>query len=104
MRSAWGRLPVRHRGAWGRVSSSPWHPGRRFGRSAGMPVPVISEQDFEQQVLMSELPVVVEFFRRESNMSKTVAPEVESAALDLEGKATFVKVDVDRSPRIAAAL
>ena len=69
-----------------------------------MPVPVLSEQDFEQQVLMSELPVGVEVFRRESNMSKTVAPEVEGAAQELEGKAMFVKVDVDRSPRIAAAL
>ncbi len=69
-----------------------------------MPVPVVTEQDFEQQVLMSELPVVVEFFRAQSNMSKTVAPEVEGAAQDLEGKALFCRVDVDRSPRIVAAL
>jgi rhodanese-related sulfurtransferase/thiol-disulfide isomerase/thioredoxin len=69
-----------------------------------MPVPVVSEQDFEQNVLMNELPVVVEFFSPTSNMSKAAAPEVEAAAKDLEGKAVFVKVDVERSRRIVAAL
>jgi rhodanese-related sulfurtransferase len=69
-----------------------------------MPVPVISEQDFEQEVLMSELPVVVEFYSPASNMSKTVAPEVDGAAQDLEGKAKFVKVDVEKSRRLVAAL
>jgi thioredoxin 1/putative thioredoxin len=69
-----------------------------------MPVPEISEQDFETAVLTSELPVLVEFFLPLSNNSKLVAPEVEAAAKELEGKAVVVKMNVDKSPRIAGAL
>jgi thioredoxin len=71
---------------------------------AAMPVPLISEQDFEQEVLRSELPVLIDFYADWSAPSKTVALEVEALSHELEGKAKFVKVNVDQSSRLAQAL
>jgi thioredoxin 1/putative thioredoxin len=69
-----------------------------------MPLPVIAEQDFEREVLRSELPVLIDFYADWCAPCKTVAPEVEAVARELEGKAKVVKVDIDRSKRIAASL
>ncbi|MDI3282473.1 thioredoxin [Polyangium sp. 15x6] len=69
-----------------------------------MPVPVISEQDFEREVLRSELPVLIDFYADWCGPCKTVAPEVEALSRELEGKAKFVKVNIDQSKRLAAAL
>jgi thioredoxin len=69
-----------------------------------MPIPVVTEQSFEQEVLQSELPVLIEFFTEWSNQSKAIAPEVEAAATELAGKAKVVRVDLEKAPRIAGAL
>src|SRR5262245_41436528 len=69
-----------------------------------MPVPTISEQDFEREVIRSELPVLIDFTADWCAPCKTVAPEVDAVARELEGKAKVVKVDIDRSKRIATML
>jgi thioredoxin len=69
-----------------------------------MPVPMISEQDFEREVIRSELPVLIDFTADWCGPCKTVAPEVEALAQELEGKAKVVKIDIDRSKRIATML
>ena len=69
-----------------------------------MPVPVISEQDFEREVLRSELPVLIDFYADWCGPCKTVAPEVEALSHELEGKAKFVKVNIDQNKRLAQAL
>jgi thioredoxin len=69
-----------------------------------MPVPYVSEQDFEREVLRSELPVLIDFTAAWCGPCKTVAPEVEAVARDLDGKAKIVKVDIDKSKRIATSL
>jgi thioredoxin 1/putative thioredoxin len=69
-----------------------------------MPVPVISEQDFEREVLRSELPVLIDFYADWCGPCKTVSPEVEALSRELEGKAKFVKVNIDQSKRLATAL
>lgn len=69
-----------------------------------MAVPYVSEQDFEREILRSELPVLIDFTASWCGPCKTVAPEVEAVARDLEGKAKVVKVDIDKSKRIAASL
>ncbi len=69
-----------------------------------MAVPVVSEQQFEQEVLSSELPVLIDFYADWCQPCKVTAPEVEAAAVELEGKAKVVKVDIDKSPRLAQAL
>ncbi|HEY4117771.1 MAG TPA: thioredoxin [Byssovorax sp.] len=69
-----------------------------------MPVPYVTEQDFEREVLRSELPVLIDFTADWCAPCKTVAPEVEALARDLEGKAKVVKIDIDKSKRLATTL
>ena len=69
-----------------------------------MAIPTVAEQDFEREVLRSELPVLIDFYADWCAPCKTVAPEVEAIAQELQGKAKGVKVDIDRSKRIAASL
>ena len=47
----------------------------------------VTEQSFEQEVLRSELPVLIDFTAEWCAPCKTVAPEVEAIAHELEGKA-----------------
>ena len=61
------------------------------------PSPSSPRQDFEREVLRSELPVLIDFYADWCAPCKTVAPEVEAIAHELEGKAKVVKVDIDRS-------
>ncbi|MFT3769543.1 MAG: thioredoxin domain-containing protein [Minicystis sp.] len=69
-----------------------------------MPVPTIAEQDFEREIIRSELPVLIDFTADWCAPCKTVAPEVEAVARELEGKVKVVKVDIDRCKRIATML
>lgn len=67
-------------------------------------IPTVSEQNFEQEVLRSELPVLVEFGAEWCGPCKTVAPELEALSQELQGKAKVLQVDIDKSPRIAQAM
>jgi thioredoxin len=69
-----------------------------------MAIPTVSEQEFEREVLRSELPVLIDFYADWCAPCKTVAPEVEAIAQELQGKAKVVKVDIDKSKRIATSL
>mgnify|MGYP001162091235 CR=1 FL=1 len=67
-------------------------------------VPYVDERTFEREVLMSELPVLVDFTAQWCGPCKTIAPEVEALARELEGKARIVKVDIDKSQMLASQL
>jgi thioredoxin 1/putative thioredoxin len=69
-----------------------------------MPLPAVTEYEFEAEVLRSELPVLVEFGAEWCGPCKTVAPELEALKKELEGKAKIVTVDIDRSPLLAREL
>jgi thioredoxin 1/putative thioredoxin len=69
-----------------------------------MALPTVNERDFEQQVMMSELPVLVEFTAEWCGPCKVIAPELEALSRELEGKAKIVKIDIDRSPLLARQL
>ncbi len=66
-----------------------------------MPLPTVTEKNFEQEVLLSEEPVLVEFGAEWCGPCKTMAPELMALANELKGKAKVVTVDIDRSPLIA---
>src|SRR5689334_20920408 len=67
-------------------------------------LPVVSEQNFEAEVLRSDIPVLVEFGAEWCGPCKLVAPELLALSQDLSGKAKILQVDVDKSPRLAQML
>jgi thioredoxin 1 len=61
-----------------------------------------TEANFEQEVLKSELPVLVDFWAVWCAPCHIIAPIVEELASDKEGKMKVAKVDVDNNQGIAA--
>ena len=69
-----------------------------------MAIPVIEERDFEREVLRSELPVLVDFYADWCGPCKTMEPEVQAIAHELNGKAKVVKINIDKSKVLAQRL
>lgn len=65
---------------------------------------VVSEMDFEAEVLRSEVPVLVDFFGDWCAPCKQMDPVVAELETKLEGKAKVVKVDIDASQQLAQML
>ena len=61
----------------------------------------VTDQDFEEQVEQSKLPVLVDFWADWCVPCKMIAPIVEDLAEEYDGKVAFAKVDVDSNPNIA---
>ena len=58
----------------------------------------ISDADFEQEVLKSELPVLVDFWAEWCAPCKAIAPNLQAIAEEYQGKVKVVKIDVDKNP------
>jgi thioredoxin 1 len=69
-----------------------------------MTVAMVTDQTFEQEILRSELPVLVEFSAEWCGPCKTIAPELRALSDELRDKAKVVTIDVDKSPVIAREL
>jgi thioredoxin-like negative regulator of GroEL len=69
-----------------------------------MAVGTVTEANFEREVLMSELPVLVEFSAEHSGACKLMAPELLALSEELKDKAKIVVIDIDRSPMISRQL
>jgi thioredoxin len=64
----------------------------------------VTEQDFEAEVLVSELPVLLEFGATWCGPCKVVEPELQALAREYEGRAKVLTVDIDQSPYLARQL
>ena len=62
---------------------------------------IVTSDKFQQEVLESQIPVVVDFFANWCMPCKMFAPILEEVAEDYEGKVKIVKVDIDESPDLA---
>lgn len=62
---------------------------------------VVTDQNFEAEVLQSDLPVMVDFFAEWCGPCKMLMPIVEELAGEYEGKVKIVKVNVDDSQEAA---
>ena len=61
----------------------------------------INSENFEQEVLNSEKPVLVDFFADWCGPCKMMAPIVEELATELDGKVKVGKINVDENSDIA---
>ena len=62
-----------------------------------------TDATFEELVLKSERPVVVDFWASWCTPCKLVAPEMEKLAAKYDGSVDVVKVDVGATPRLSQA-
>jgi len=62
----------------------------------------ISTAQFDEQVLKSDIPVLVDFWAEWCGPCKAIGPSIEQLAVDFEGKAKVFKVDVDSEGEIAS--
>jgi thioredoxin 1 len=64
----------------------------------------INDADFEQEVIKSDVPVLVDFWAPWCGPCKMVGPVLEQIAEQYVGKAKVVKVNVDDNKQIAGSL
>lgn len=64
---------------------------------------LIGDQAFQQYVMMSRLPVLVDFTASWCMPCKQIGAMLEGMSHELLGRAEIVSVDVDAAPRTAAA-
>jgi thioredoxin 1 len=60
-----------------------------------------TDQNFEKEVLKSDIPVLVDFTATWCGPCKALAPIVDKIAADFQGKIKVGKVDIDDAPETA---
>ncbi|MDQ5816587.1 MAG: thioredoxin [Actinomycetota bacterium] len=62
----------------------------------------VGDKDFNEVVLTSDTPVVVDFWAEWCGPCRLVHPELEKIAQEYEGKIKVVKLNIDEAPTVAA--
>ena len=62
---------------------------------------VVNGTDFENEVIKSDIPVVVDFFATWCGPCKLIAPVLDQLAAEFDGTAKIVKLDVDQAKEVA---
>ena len=63
----------------------------------------ITSQNFKEEVIESELPVIIDFWAEWCMPCKIVMPIFGELAKEYSGRMKFVKINVDESPDLASA-
>ena len=63
----------------------------------------ITDATFEDEVVKSDRPVLVDFWADWCAPCKIIAPLVDELAEEFEGKVKFTKLDVDSNPKTATS-
>jgi thioredoxin len=81
-------------GVWQRQSP-------KSNRTGDSDIAAATDANFDEEVLRSKLPVLVDFWAPWCNPCRLVAPAVEDMADEFAGKLKVVKVNIDEAPEIA---
>lgn len=63
---------------------------------------IINEENFNEEVIKSKIPVIVDFWAAWCGPCKMLAPVIEEFAKDTSGSVKVCKVNVDECPELAA--
>lgn len=58
----------------------------------------VTDNEFETEVLKSDLPVVVDFWAEWCGPCKTLSPVIDELATDMKDKVKVVKINIDEAP------
>ena len=61
-------------------------------------VTTVSDKDFDNEVIESNVPVVVDFWAEWCGPCKSIAPIVQELASDYQGKVKICKLNIDENP------
>jgi thioredoxin 1 len=68
---------------------------------AGKNIVILTDDNFKEEVIESDIPVVVDFWATWCMPCKMFAPTFEQIAVEYEGKVKFGKLDTDANPRVS---
>ena len=60
----------------------------------------VTDASFEEEVLKSDVPVVVDLWAEWCGPCRMIGPIIEEMSTEYEGRAKMVKVDIDSNPMI----